>query len=57
MRPPTKHRRKPIKFRGETKTVEEWSKEFGINPKTIWRRLGAGWDYTRTFTTPVKAKA
>lgn len=52
MRPPTHL----ITFRGRTQSITQWCREFGIDVKTANSRLQRGWDYTKTFTTPVKAK-
>jgi hypothetical protein len=42
----------PVTFRGETKTVREWSNEIGISVPTIARRLFLGWTVERALSTP-----
>lgn len=39
-----------IEINGETKTVRQWSRVFGINHQTIHERLKRGWDVTRAIT-------
>lgn len=42
-----------ITYNGETKTVSQWAKVFGINEKTIYTRIYLyGWDKIRAITTP-----
>jgi hypothetical protein len=42
-----------IQYRGETRCLADWADVFGLLSKTIGRRLDAGWDVGRAFTTPV----
>jgi hypothetical protein len=32
-----------ITFNGESKTIAEWARVSGIDPRTIWKRLYRGW--------------
>lgn len=42
-----------LTFRGETKTMTQWSRATGIKKATIWYRLTvSGWDVERSLTTP-----
>ncbi len=38
----------------ETKPLDEWSKLYGINPKTVRSRLHLGWDVISALTTPIR---
>lgn len=43
-----------ITINGETKILDDWSREYGIKPNTITTRiLKYGWDEQRAVTTPV----
>lgn len=42
-----------IAFRGETKTMMEWSKVLGMSYTTLRRRINSGWDVERAFLTPI----
>jgi hypothetical protein len=42
-----------IEFRGETKTLCEWSEEYGINRTTFMNRLERGWSIEKALETPV----
>lgn len=37
------YRFQPISIYGETKTLEEWANEYGLKPKTIFKRIKDGW--------------
>ena len=39
---------------GETHNVTEWSKIYGIDPRTVFDRIYSGWDFERAITTKVK---
>lgn len=39
---------------GVTKPLDEWSKFYDINPKTVRSRLHRGWDVVVALTTPVR---
>lgn len=43
-----------LKYRGETKTLTDWSKQQGISCRTIRGRLSAGWPIERALTEPVR---
>lgn len=40
---------KKIKFRGETKSIKEWAKDFGIPAHQIHNRLKYGWEVNSTL--------
>lgn len=45
-----------LEFRGETKTMAEWSEQLGIASGVLQQRLGRhGWDIERALTTPVRS--
>ena len=45
-----------VEYKGETKTVSEWSKKLGIKQVTLHARLFRyGWDIDKAFATPVKS--
>ena len=45
--------RRQITFRGETKSLSDWAREFGLKPGTVSERIRArGWDIERALTTP-----
>ena len=37
---------------GITKPLDDWSRFYGMNPKTVRDRLVRGWDYERAIKTP-----
>jgi hypothetical protein len=39
---------------GKTKSVAQWCREFGLNPKTVSSRLHAGWEPVDALTRPVR---
>lgn len=43
-----------IEYNGETKTLSEWSKIFGLYHKTIAYRLNHGWSVEKALTTPTR---
>ena len=45
-----------VEIDGETKPLTEWSRLYGINPKTVRDRLARGWDYERAIKTPPDAR-
>lgn len=50
-----KNRDKLIEYKGEKKTLSEWSKEVGIQASTLYLRLyKLGWDIERAFTTAIR---
>ena len=42
-----------LKFKNKTKTVTEWSDEYGLNYHTVRCRLNWGWTVKDALTTPV----
>jgi hypothetical protein len=38
-----------ITYRGETKTVSQWAKEYNIIPQTLYSRLNRGWSISRAI--------
>jgi hypothetical protein len=47
----SKHpRAKLITFRGETKTLSEWSEKTGIHLRTLSNRINRGWTVERALT-------
>lgn len=45
-----------IEFRGETKLLADWCREFGLNPQTASRRLECGWSVLDTFTKATQTR-
>ena len=43
-----------ISYRGQRKTVREWSKKTSIPYGSIQARLHAGWSVAKTFETPYR---
>lgn len=43
-----------LSFCGETKTIAQWAREFGISPGRIHLRLSAGWSVENAILTPVR---
>ena len=44
-----------IEYNGKSQLLEEWSKELGINAKTLWMRLYFyNWSIEKAFTTKVR---
>jgi hypothetical protein len=41
-------------FRGQAKTLAEWSRELGIKRLTLYQRLKAGAQVEAAFTEPVR---
>lgn len=42
-----------VTINGQTKPLDEWSKSYGINPKTVRSRLHRGWDIVQAIATPL----
>ncbi|WP_374712976.1 hypothetical protein [Symbiobacterium terraclitae] len=42
-----------IEWQGETKSIAEWARFFGISEKLLYRRLAAGWSFERAVTEPI----
>ena len=45
-----------ITYKGQTKTLMQWSEELGMNFFTLRDRLDSGWSIEKAFTRPVKRK-
>jgi hypothetical protein len=42
---------------GVTKPLFDWARDFGIKPRTLWRRIKvSGWDVETALTTPVSVR-
>lgn len=42
-----------VTYNGETKTLQQWSKELGIGRSTLYSRLKSGWNIDDVFNKPV----
>jgi hypothetical protein len=42
-----------VKINDIEKPLDEWSKIYGLNPKTVRSRLKRGWDEITAITTPL----
>lgn len=51
-----KRRNRVIEFKGERKTLVEWSEVLGINYNTLQSRFSYGWSVEKSFTTPLMSK-
>lgn len=49
-----KRSNRTIEYKGETHTVAEWAKIFGIKYATLRKRFVSGWNAEEAFHTPVK---
>lgn len=45
-----------ITFRGETKCLEDWKRQFGFKKYTLEGRLASGWPIERAFLTPTRTR-
>lgn len=45
-----------LELDGRRMTVSQWSRQLGMNPKTILNRISYGWSDVRVLTTPVETK-
>lgn len=43
-----------IHYKGEERTLKEWSEILGIKYKAVWKRVRDGWDIEIAFTKPLK---
>lgn len=43
-----------ITFQGVTKTLMQWTEEYGLNYYTIWSRIQRGWTIEDAIVTPLK---
>jgi hypothetical protein len=48
---------KLIEYKGEKKSIAEWSRELGINYKTLHNRIYTGWSVERALTEPVRRRS
>jgi len=44
-----------LTYKGDTKTISEWSEKVGINKACIGSRIRLGWSVKKALTTPIKA--
>lgn len=44
-----------INYKGENKTLKEWSDTLNLNYKAVWKRIHNGWDVEDAFTKPLKS--
>ena len=49
-----KRNNRRIKYRGETKTLAQWSDHLGINYNSLCSRFTKGWSVKRTLMTPIR---
>jgi hypothetical protein len=42
-----------VEYKGETRTVSEWTRELGFKRNTLSERLRKGWSVEKAFETPV----
>ena len=45
-----------IEIDGVTKSVTDWANDYGLNPKTVFNRIYAGWDVIEAITTKKTGK-
>lgn len=45
---------KRITYRGETKTMVEWTDVLGLNVAAVDKRIAAGWSIERAFEEPIR---
>lgn len=45
---------KRITYRGETKTMVEWTDVLGLNVAAVDKRIAAGWSIERAFEQPIR---
>lgn len=45
-----------VEFRGETKTILEWARQFSVPSTTIYHRINKGWPTEKALTSPVKPR-
>jgi hypothetical protein len=46
-----------IEFNGKKKTRQQWSREVGLRPGVILKRMRAGWSAEEALTTPVGGRS
>jgi hypothetical protein len=50
-------RNRRLTWNGRTKTVSEWAREFGVEPKAFQHRVDRNWSTSRIFTQPFRSRA
>lgn len=45
-----------LTYNGETQTVSEWARRFGLKRTTLRHRIAKGWSVEKALTTPVGAQ-
>jgi len=40
-------------FQGESRCLQEWAEQMGLDPRTLTKRLSSGWSVDRALSTPV----
>ena len=45
-----------IEFRGQKRTITEWSRDLGLTPTALRLRIEYGWDFERAMTQPGNRK-
>lgn len=40
-------------YNGQTLTIAQWARKYGLRVDTLWRRLKAGWNIEKALTKPV----
>jgi hypothetical protein len=43
-----------IEYKGELKSVAEWSEQLGVNPFALYHRLQSGWTHEDTIGKPIR---
>lgn len=46
-----------ITYKGETHTITEWARIYGVGENCLVHRIRRGWDVERAFTTPMQKKS
>lgn len=46
-----------ISFKGENRTLSEWSETLGMSYSALHQRLNSGWSVDQAFTTPIRRRA
>lgn len=47
------NRRRKLEYNGQSKSVEDWAKEFNLTRDLIFKRLGRGWSVEKTLETTI----
>jgi hypothetical protein len=43
-----------LEFNGQTKCLEEWAEQYGMNSRSLMSRLRLGWSVEKALTTPIR---